>query len=84
MSYFTDGIVYVIVTTTDITNEMENSMKSNANTTKDTARKSLDGALTVCKLKEPISNAFNGYVWFNKNDIKIEMAKVEWSQPVES
>lgn len=83
MSYFTDGTIYIIIPIVDITNEMENNVKKGFNSTIATSRKSLDGTLVLCKLKEPISNAFNGFVWLNKKDIKKEMAKAEWQIAIE-
>lgn len=83
MSYFTDDIIYIIMPIADITNEMENNVKKSFNSTVATSRKSLDGTLIVCKLKQPISNAFNGFVWLNKEDIKKEMAKAEWQIAIE-
>lgn len=84
MNYFTNGIIYIIVPTIEITIEMENNMKSSSNTTKATARKSLDGLLTLCKLRRTISNAFNGYPWMSKTDMKIEMQKLAWQKPVDN
>lgn len=84
MSYFIDGIVNVLVPTVDITNEMENNMKRSFNTTRKTARKSLDKTLTLCKLKEPISNVFNVYEWLNTPDMRIKMRSADWQKPQEN
>lgn len=79
MSYFAPrDVVYIIVPTADITTEMVNNMKMSFNSTTDTLRESNDGK-TLFKIKVPVSAAFNGYTWYNLEDITAEMEKVGWN-----
>ncbi len=78
MSYFDCDVIWIIVPTADITNEMVNNMKLGFSTTDDTMRKSNDGTLTLMKVKSPVSPVFNGYKWYNEKDIRAELAKPEW------
>ena len=76
--YFLNDVIYIIVPTADVTNEMENNMKSSFYSASGTHRVSTDGTDTLFKVRNPISAAFNGYVWYNETDIKIELDKAEW------
>ena len=69
MSYFPDGVVYIIVPIADVTNEMINNVKMSFNTTLSTMRQTLPAApiqKKVLKLKEPVSSVFNNYKWYNR------------------
>ena len=77
--FFKNDVVYIIVPTADITNEMINNMKKSFYAEQNTQRTTNDTTQTLFKVKEPISNAFNGYVWYNEDTIAVEMAKAEWN-----
>jgi len=80
MSYFINGIVYIIVPDTDITNEMINNVKKDFYTD-GTERKTTSGTpKTLFKVRTPISAIFNGYIWYNHKDILIELDKPEWNE----
>jgi len=80
VSYFNDKILYIIVPTDDLTNEMENNVKRDYNSTRETFRKNIAGTEYVLKVRAPISSVFNGYEWLNQKDILVEMAKPEWTE----
>lgn len=80
MSYFTNGVIYVIVPTGDITNEMINNAKESYYTTGATLRTSTDGLKSLFKIKQPISAVFNGYHWYNEAEVKqvLDDPEGEW------
>lgn len=81
MSHFPDGVVYIIVPTLSETEEMLNNMKRSFNVTSDTLRRSdpLDlPQQTLYKVKEPVSAAFNGYTWYNWEEIQVELEASKW------
>ena len=77
MSYFNDGIIYIIVPVDDVTEHMINNSKMFFNTEYETMRESNDNRV-LFKIKAPVHEAFDGYEWFNKISIKEEMKKPEW------
>lgn len=79
MSYFKKDIVYIIVATADVTNEMYNNMKKYFNSDVTNQRGNSNNTKIVFKVKFPISAVFNGYIWHNIDDIRREMAKEEWN-----
>lgn len=79
MSYFRNGVIYVIVPTADITTEMINIMKLSFNSTPTSLRETGARDKTLFKIKNPTSSVFNSYIWFNSRDIKIELKKEEWN-----
>lgn len=79
MSYFKNDIIYIIVNTVDVTNEMYNNMKKSFNSDVTSQRKNTNDTKRLFKLKSPISAVFNDYIWYNKDDIRTEMARGEWS-----
>ena len=79
MSYFRNGVVYIIVPDADITNEMENNAKKSFDVVLSTMRTSTDDE-TLFKIKiEFVGSAFNSYAWYNREDILVEMEKTEWA-----
>ena len=83
MSYFPDGVAYIIIPDDDISTEMINNTKISFNSDYDTLRKTLPGVSpkqVLFKVITPVSSVFDGYEWFNIATIKIEMAKVEWTE----
>ena len=83
MSYFPDGVAYIIVPDDDISTEMVNNAKISFNSDYDTLRKTLPEVFpkrVLFKVVTPVCPVFDGYEWFNIATIKIEMAKVEWTE----
>lgn len=78
MSYFKDNIAYIIVPSSDVTEEMYNNTKLYFNTDENSVRKNNDGTKCLFKVKTPISEVFNNYKWYNLNDIRAELEKSEW------
>lgn len=78
MSYFPDNIIYVIVPTADITNEMENNMKMSYNGDKDSIRKNTGDTKRIFKLIAPVNDVFMGYKWYSHKDILAELENAEW------
>jgi hypothetical protein len=81
MSYFCDGVVYVIVPTADITNAMINASKLGFNTHTETLRKSIDGTLTLFKIKMDDIEPFKTYECCNCMDIKAALDTADWEDP---
>ena len=81
MSYFGNGVVYIIVPTIDVSNEMINNTKVSFSSTVSSLRKSIDLTLTLFKTKSPVSGVFNGYAWYNYQDINPVLDSAEWSDP---
>lgn len=80
MSYFQDGIIYIIVPTVEATTEMENNMKRDFNASFSTVKRSTDLVEKVLfKVKEPVDDSFCGYTWYNHDDILVELQKDEWN-----
>jgi len=82
LSYFDNNIVYIIVNTADITQEMINNTKANFYSTQNTLQKSADGTKTIFTIVAPVSAVFNGYPWYNCKDIESIMATSEWTPAV--
>lgn len=86
MSYFNDGVEYIIVPDSAITEDMINNTKKAFNSVIDTLRGTLPEvavAKTVFKVKDPISSAFNGFEWLNHKSVLVVMAGPEWSEAEE-
>lgn len=83
MSYFPKGVVYILVPELSVTNEMLNNMKRDFHVNSSTIRKSNELLASdrdwVFKVKEPISAVFNGYTWYNWDDIQTELQNSRWS-----
>lgn len=78
MSYFGNDIIYVIVPTIMVTEEMINNSKRDFNTDSDSLRTSVDGLNKLFKVKQPVSSVFNGYEWYNQDDILAILATSDW------
>lgn len=79
MSYFSNGVVYIIVPASEVTFTMVNNSKMSFNSSLETLRKSNDGSLVLFKVKDPVDSSFNNYQWHNIESINLELQKVEWS-----
>lgn len=81
MSYFKNKAVYIPVPDADISEDMVNTAKLSFNADINTLRKTVAGAAvpkTLFKMKIPVSSVFDGYEWFNKEDIKELMETPDW------
>jgi hypothetical protein len=82
MSYFPDGVIFVIVPTDDVTEEMVNNSKRSfyvtGSASENSFRKSVDGTSTLIKVRAPASAVFDGYSWYNSIDIKNVVTGQEW------
>lgn len=73
MSYFKSGFKYIIVPDLVITEDMQNNMKNSVNSTVETSGRTKESELvqkTLFKVKEPVSDSFNGYTWHNDETIR--------------
>lgn len=84
MSYFTNKIIYIIVPSADVTEEMINCSKKSFYVTGDrtanSLRKNIANDKILFKIKEPLGNVFNNYKWYNIKDIRTEIIKEEWNR----
>ena len=82
MSYFKNGVAYVLVPKLDVTTEMINNSKRDFNANLSTLRESNQAQdadkKILFKVKHPFSAIFNGYPWFNHKEILVELEKSEW------
>lgn len=74
MSFFVNGVVYIIVPVLSSTEEMINNMKRDFYSDWNSIRKSKETLVAdqkyLFKVNNPISSAFNGYAWYNEKTIK--------------
>lgn len=81
MSYFSNGIIYIIIPDVQITQEMINNMKTSFNSTTSTCGHTLSSATiqkTLFKVKAPVNSAFEGYTWYNNETIKAALVGPDW------
>lgn len=79
MSYFCNHPIYVLVPETDVTNEMINNYKMNFHGNSDSIRKSTHLVpLWLFKVRTPISSVFNGYQWYNHDEVLLLIEEEEW------
>ena len=69
---------WVIVTVSDITDEM---ISSAIQTSADTLRKSLDNSKAILKWDGDTPSVFDGMATFSHSEILTELAKSAWSEP---
>lgn len=87
MSYFKGEPIYIIVPTSEITEEMLNNTKMSFNSDLDSMRKTIAGVvpeLTLFKMRAPVSEAFNGYAWYSIDTIRPIMATADWKKVISS
>jgi len=80
MSHFINEVVYIIIPSVDASQYKLNLCRSDFHVTSP-GRESQDGTKNLLKLKLSTvlsTSEFNDYVWFNTDEIKIEMLKTEW------
>lgn len=83
MSFFApSGVIYILVPTLSVTNEMVNSMKKDFNTSSDDIRESNEALISnrkkLFKVRKPVISAFNGYTWYNHSEILVILEGDEW------
>lgn len=70
MSYFSDGVIYIIVPTLSATTQMWNELKRHFNANSSTVRRSTGTPEKILfKVKDPVSSVFDGYYWYNHDEI---------------
>jgi hypothetical protein len=78
MSY--DNRKWVIVNNSAVTDEM---IASAIQTSVSTLRKTLDGTKAILKWDGDTPEVFDGMTTLNHSEIRIELAKNTWTEPIE-
>ena len=71
-----DNRKWIIINVSDITEEM---ISSAIQSSMDTLRKTLDGSKAILKWDGDTPSCFDGLTTYTHSEIKIELAKSEWS-----
>lgn len=80
MSRFYTNVIYIIIPIADLTEEIKNYLKVNFNYSRTSMRQSLDNTLVLIKVKEPVSDIFKDYIWYNQDEILNIMATSAWQR----
>ena len=82
MSY--ENRKWVIITLASYTDEQLENLCANAiQTSVSTLRKTLDGTKAILKWDGDIPEVFDGMTTLNHSEIRIELAKNTWTNPIE-
>lgn len=81
---FKNNIAYAILPPTDITQEMINYIRTGIEFSSiEDLRKNIDNSKIVIKFKVESGAPFGHLIWYNRQELKVELAKDEWQIKVD-